>query len=180
MTWVEAGALLVGVVLALMGLGFPVAFAFLGADLVGALVFMGGAVGIEWQERRSLALHEVNEAATLVQEEADEDANIIFGAVLDPSMGDKLRITVIATGFGESDRVREPIRGRDDYDLPERSGSRRADNIRSLPREGRRVVKLGTIIDEGENPRYVPEDRVSGRDDSSEYDIPTFLRKQAD
>src|SRR5207244_4294233 len=48
-----------------------------------------------------LALHEVNEAATLIQEEADEEANIIFGAVIDESMGDEVRITVIATGFGE-------------------------------------------------------------------------------
>src|SRR5204862_338312 len=48
-----------------------------------------------------LGLHEVNEAATLIQEEADDDANIIFGAVIDESMGDEMRITVIATGFGE-------------------------------------------------------------------------------
>src|SRR5690606_6433885 len=53
-----------------------------------------------------LTLHEVNEAATLIQEEADDDANIIFGAVIDETMGDKLRITVIATGFGD----REPER----------------------------------------------------------------------
>jgi len=48
-----------------------------------------------------LSLHEVNEAATLIQEEADDEANIIFGAVIDESMGDEVRITVIATGFGE-------------------------------------------------------------------------------
>src|SRR3989475_4874372 len=48
-----------------------------------------------------LSLHEVNEAATLIQEEAEDDANIIFGAVIDESMGDEVRITVIATGFGE-------------------------------------------------------------------------------
>lgn len=48
----------------------------------------------------SLTLHEVNEAATLVQEQADEDAEIIFGAVIDEAMGDEIRVTVIATGFG--------------------------------------------------------------------------------
>ena len=53
-----------------------------------------------------LTLHEVNEAASLIQEEADEDANIIFGAVVDESMGDEVRITVIATGFGESTAAR--------------------------------------------------------------------------
>jgi len=48
-----------------------------------------------------LKLHEVEEAASLVQEAAHEDCNIIFGAVIDDSMGDTLRMTVIATGFDQ-------------------------------------------------------------------------------
>ena len=51
-----------------------------------------------------LTIHEVNEAATLIQEEADDEANIIFGAVIDESLHDQIRITVIATGFGEPRR----------------------------------------------------------------------------
>jgi cell division protein FtsZ len=47
----------------------------------------------------SLKLSEVNEASSLIQEAAHEDANIIFGAVLDERMGDEVKITVIATGF---------------------------------------------------------------------------------
>src|SRR5271166_1007721 len=47
----------------------------------------------------SLKLTEVNEASTLIQSSAHEDANIIFGAVLDENMGDDVKITVIATGF---------------------------------------------------------------------------------
>jgi cell division protein FtsZ len=47
----------------------------------------------------SLKLSEVNIASTLIQNAAHEDANIIFGAVLDESMGDDVKITVIATGF---------------------------------------------------------------------------------
>jgi cell division protein FtsZ len=47
----------------------------------------------------SLKLSEVNEASTLIQNAAHEDANIIFGAVLDERMGDEVKITVIATGF---------------------------------------------------------------------------------
>ena len=46
-----------------------------------------------------LTLAEVNEACSLIQEAADEDANIIFGSVIDPNCGDEVRITVIATGF---------------------------------------------------------------------------------
>jgi len=48
-----------------------------------------------------LSIHEVEEAARIVQEAAHEDANIIFGAVIDPNMGDEVRMTVIATGFSE-------------------------------------------------------------------------------
>jgi cell division protein FtsZ len=47
----------------------------------------------------SLSLHEVNEACGIIQNAADDDANIIFGAVLDESMKDEIKITVIATGF---------------------------------------------------------------------------------
>src|SRR5687767_8553312 len=46
-----------------------------------------------------LTLYEVNEAASLIREAADDDANIIFGAVIDETMRDEMKITVIATGF---------------------------------------------------------------------------------
>ena len=50
----------------------------------------------------NLKLSEVNEASTLIQDAAHEDANIIFGAVLDENMADDVKITVIATGFKEA------------------------------------------------------------------------------
>jgi cell division protein FtsZ len=55
------------------------------------------------------SLAEVNEAATIIQENAHEDANIIFGAVIDPEMEGKVKITVIATGFDRADaQVTQP------------------------------------------------------------------------
>ena len=51
----------------------------------------------------SLKLTEVNEASTIIQNAAHEDANIIFGAVQDESMGDEVKITVIATGFKQQE-----------------------------------------------------------------------------
>ena len=50
-----------------------------------------------------LSLYEVNEASTLITEAAHEDAEIIFGAVIDDSMGDEVRVTVLATGFDSHD-----------------------------------------------------------------------------
>ena len=51
----------------------------------------------------SLKLSEVNEASSIIQNAAHEDANIIFGAVLDEGMGDEVKITVIATGFRQQE-----------------------------------------------------------------------------
>jgi len=70
----------------------------------------------------SLKLSEVNEASTIIQSSAHEDANIIFGAVLDESLGDEIKITVIATGF----RPDLPSRGAHlahPLDVPARAGT---------------------------------------------------------
>jgi cell division protein FtsZ len=50
----------------------------------------------------SMTLHEISEASTLIQEAAHEEANIIFGAVIDETMGETIRVTVIATGFDQA------------------------------------------------------------------------------
>ena len=53
----------------------------------------------------SLTMHETNEAVTLIMEAADDDAEIIFGTVIDEEMTDEIKVTVIATGLGGQDRV---------------------------------------------------------------------------
>jgi cell division protein FtsZ len=85
----------------------------------------------------SLRLAEVNEASTIIQNAAHEDANIIFGAVLDEKMKDEVKITVIATGF------KEVRRGRDHFEsataLHSPSGSL-ANSAGASPESGRRGV----------------------------------------
>jgi hypothetical protein len=100
----------------------------------------------------SLSLHEVNEAATLIQEEADEDANIIFGAVIDEAMGEEIRVTVIATGVPDVSRSAER---RPSYASKEGGGS------------GRRVVHMGTIVDDVEAPTW-----RRGRPDTAVVEAP--------
>jgi cell division protein FtsZ len=56
-----------------------------------------------------LGLFEINEAASLVQEAAHEEANIIFGTVIDDSLGDEVRVTVIAAGFDSTPSVMPPV-----------------------------------------------------------------------
>jgi cell division protein FtsZ len=58
-----------------------------------------------------LGLFEVNEAAEIIAEAAHPDANIIFGAVIDDSLGDEVRITVIAAGFDRYEGEKRPSRG---------------------------------------------------------------------
>src|SRR5208283_780671 len=57
----------------------------------------------------SLRLAEVNEASSIIQSAAHEDANIIFGAVLDEKMKDEVKITVIATGFKHFERKENSV-----------------------------------------------------------------------
>ncbi len=144
-----------------------------------------------------LTLHEVNEAASLIQEEADEDANIIFGAVVDESMGDEVRITVIATGFGESASATRPAPRPQPEVAPSSSA---ADELRGLAvaPDGRPIKRHGLReVDELElevptwqrreqAPPVVAERQASPRRgngydvDEADFDIPTFLRRSAE
>ncbi len=145
-----------------------------------------------------LTLHEVNEAASLIQEEADDEANIIFGAVIDESMGDEVRITVIATGFGEPAPTRPGMRPR--------AQSEPAADLRGMhaTADGRPIVRHGLRepVDELDVPTWqrrqqappvpsaerapasVPARRPvangADTDGDQDYDIPTFLRRGVD
>jgi cell division protein FtsZ len=82
---------------------------------------------------KELGLFEVNEAAEIIQNAADPNANIIFGAVIDEEMGDEVRVTVIGTGFdhrpGRS--VRRERGGRAERERPADRGPRIGDRERS-------------------------------------------------
>ena len=62
-----------------------------------------------------LGLFEINEAAEIISSAADAECNIIFGAVIDPTLGDEVRVTVIATGF-DRDVVEEKAAAREAVD----------------------------------------------------------------
>ncbi len=136
-----------------------------------------------------LCLHEVNEAASMIQEEAHDDANIIFGAVIDENMTDEIRITVIATGFGEVKEEKKPA--------PPPTPSTNVSNIANAAQKNRKVVHLGTIVDDLDTPTWqrkkAGSDEIEtvtlgksnfefsgNQDEDDKYDIPTFLRRQMD
>jgi cell division protein FtsZ len=127
-----------------------------------------------------MTLYEVNEASTLVQEAAHEDANIIFGAVIDESLPeDELRVTVIATGL-EDGRAR---RGRG----AERVATEDLGNVRVLRRSDAPSAPAAEAEAEparAEAPEPTPEPDARGEDWMSpfddELDVPTFLRRSSE
>jgi cell division protein FtsZ len=130
-----------------------------------------------------LSLYEVNEASTLIQEAAHEDANIIFGAVIDESMPEgEMRVTVIATGLVDDRMRRGRDRDRDRLgDLEERG------NVTPLRREPV-PLERPAIAERAPTPlpeAFVPpapapaaasEEWMSPFED--ELDVPTFLRRK--
>ncbi|OLC13724.1 MAG: cell division protein FtsZ [Candidatus Rokubacteria bacterium 13_1_40CM_69_27] len=112
--------------------------------------FTGGA---------DLSLHEIEEAARIVQEAAHEDANIIFGAVIDDGLKDEVRMTVIATGFSEK-----------------REASMPGGKVVDLPRGSRSPTLAGTGAWRRRDLRADGDDGLDGGD----LDVPAFLRRQAD
>ncbi len=118
-----------------------------------------------------LTLHEINEASTLIQEQAHEDANIIFGAVINDAMDDEVRVTVIATGFKKG--VEEVRYDKKNGHSQEKIFTTVKDKDRDIPTYirkdfgDREVIRLGRITPE------FPEE-----EDYYEYEIPAFLRKE--
>jgi cell division protein FtsZ len=126
-----------------------------------------------------LTLFEVNEASTLVQEEAHEEANIIFGAVIDENLREEMRVTVIATGFGKAEEMGERIpESQAVSSEPEKVvvPLSRKENNRDVPTFLRQ--EAGT--DSKKKSTSSLRSRLAAQLGEDEYDIPTFLRKQAD
>jgi cell division protein FtsZ len=146
-----------------------------------------------------LTLHEVDEAATLVQEQAHDDANIIFGAVIDESLSEEIRITVIATGFDKAREVRRPHPAMNVGAAATGTGASPAGVARLLAKDPapRKVVHMGTVVDgmdDLEQPAFRrrnggPEEvgavrtqpdrgpMFMGDDEDDQLEIPAFLRR---
>jgi len=117
----------------------------------------------------NMTLSEINEATCLIQKEAHEEANIIWGMVIDQAMKEEIRVTVIATGFGKAEE-----KGASRFKKVAPSSFSVREN-RDLPAFMRRV-KVNERFDEVKlDP--APDFSV---EDNDRFDIPTFLRKQAD
>jgi cell division protein FtsZ len=131
----------------------------------------------------NMSLHEIEEAASIIQQTADPEANIIVGQVINPDMGDDLVVTVIATGFDREEETPAVTLG------AERSTAR-------APKPAQPVLAAAAVaaavtherpLKDLDRPTFLR--RMSDVRESmeratlsaeDEWDVPTFLRKQAD
>jgi cell division protein FtsZ len=139
-----------------------------------------------------LSLLEVSEASTIIQEAAHEDANIIFGAVVDPMLQGRVKITVIATGFDRNAASREPMAtpSQTPVDLAHYNTRARAQEaapsmtVPSMPMPTRPPLARRASIDLPQPMAMAAgaENQVMGVGDepSSPLDVPAFLRRQHD
>ncbi|MGO8878031.1 MAG: cell division protein FtsZ [Desulfomonilaceae bacterium] len=153
-------------------------------------VSMSGAKGvlINITGSSDMSLTEINDAVSIIQNEAHDDANIIFGAVIDEDMGDAVNVTVIATGFGRSE---SGLIDKTDSLIFPKNSTQAIDEIKM-----ERPPIARTIVPNEPRDSQIPAFiRKSQREKGSRHlnlvddfsleaeedlDIPTFLRKHAE
>ena len=148
-----------------------------GVDLTGA---RGVLVNIT--AAKSLKMKEVREVMETIKHFADADAHVIFGAVFDESMGDKLRVTVVATGLGRANAQRAPkpqlvaaqmLRtGTDNVAFA-------ADAVGQQPGVDYNALDTPAVFRSERASRRAQVEAMANNG-VEKYDIPAFLRKQAD
>ena len=125
-----------------------------------------------------LAIDEVSQISSIIQEEAGDDAEIIFGAVHDPTLEGKVRVTVIATGFDRSQEEEEKVL------RPEFARTPQPNARTQAPSEQVQSVRRVAVGGGGSAPVELPfkryPDRIVTTEQIRELDIPTFIRRQMD
>ncbi|MHB1448787.1 MAG: cell division protein FtsZ [Bellilinea sp.] len=112
----------------------------------------------------NLTLFEVNQAAAIIKETAHPDVNLIFGAVIDPNMGEEVRITVIATGFDRPSSGRSPLL-----------------ETRPAAREATQPIAASSLTNKAERPAptSTPIEFQPHVMNTNDLDIPAFLRNRS-
>ena len=132
-----------------------------------------------------LTLMEANEATSIVFDEAGPSANIIFGAVIDPTLEDEIRVTVIATGFNIPKAVTntEELHGRPEMKTVETPPTRQLQEQINKPLHAQKVQPQDNGSDKSEDKKTLLT--FDDTDDSpviygKDLEIPAFIRRQHD
>jgi cell division protein FtsZ len=120
---------------------------------------------------QSVTIREINEASKIIQAYAHEDANIIWGFVVDEDLADEFNLMVIATGYANKTAIRMKDEKENDnvrvFPQPRVIDYNTPTYIRNKEKKEKEVIKMGMVIDDT-------------MVDMEAYNIPTFLRKKAD
>ncbi len=122
-----------------------------------------------------MKLKEANEAVSLIHEEAHEEANIIFGSVVQENLGDEIRVTVIATGLSDASRSRRKNAITESFEnvTPLRLPLREAPTSESLTEASMIAPRAHAAMEaNGTNDFVSPFEE--------EYDVPAFIRRTRD
>ncbi len=135
-------------------------------------VTMEGAKGVlvNVTGGNDFSLHEYDEIATLITANSDKNANIIFGTIIDNSLNDEVRVTVIATGFSDQKSEKNPKK--DILQSPVNIHNKQDNENTYLSREGSTVSEFSAKRAKKSNAPVLY--------DESDLDIPAFLRKKAE
>jgi len=120
-----------------------------------------------------LGLFEINEAASLVQDAAHQDANIIFGTVIDDSLGDEVRVTVIAAGFDATGPGRKPVMGAPGVTATEKTGAHAIASAKA----GKLSSTLFEPVDAVSVPVHTNGSTLNIGGDDDDVDVPPFMRR---
>ncbi len=128
-----------------------------------------------------LTLMEVDEASSIIFEEAGNDANIIFGAVIDPRMTEEIRVTVIATGFSRKAPKEVENEEQEIIIRPKQKQSRILAEQENVPLFNQKIVDDQTADNSGQ--LHVPTSKFHFDDTNpviygDDLDIPAFIRRQ--
>jgi len=127
---------------------------------------------------KKMTLFEVDEAASIIFEEAGQDANLIFGAVIDPTMGDELQVTVIATGFSKPRPIEEPLHETPSTRIRQTEHTRYLTEQKNTPLHEKEDY---TEILQPENKKPTIRfdgDKINFLD--TDMEVPAFLRRQSE
>ncbi len=192
--------------MALMGIGYgrgdrramDAATAAINSPLLDNMSVQGATgILINFMGGPDMRLSEVNEAATMIMDAANEDANIIFGSVINPDMRDMIKVTVIATGFGRVEQQETMVKvaaapkhivapqqvmaapARQPYAPPVQAQPVMRQTQNQMPvAAGHDVQRRGSVAPQAQMPSQRPsrpaQPVANLRED--EWDIPTFLR----
>ena len=131
---------------------------------------------------QKMTMRELNDASSIIYEEAGEDANVILGCVIDPLLDDEIRITVIATGLNDSNYPDFYDTSSDDINFKDKYSSHSTvlnTNANDKSDDYNLEINNDSLMDRDENKnKLLDNNKENSEENNGDLDIPTYLRNR--